>query len=153
MGTSSKSIFVYCCLHLIKVKYIWLCLHYWKLIPVTMFPELCSSTVLLLYDSVASLRCQMPCRQASIASHWWWVGRTQYYSSDDTLDIHTPFFSAKRQNSPSDLFRIDWYLRPGFWFLVGSMVRSYTMNVPTYKIFFYSGREPRPRLYLLPKNC
>ncbi len=53
------------------------------------------------------------------------------------LEIHTPFFSAKRQNFPGDLFRIDSYLRFGFWFSVGPTVRTYTMNVPTFKMFFF----------------
>ena len=58
--------------------------------------------------------------------------------------IHTPFFPAKRQFFPCDLFRIDSYLRSGFWFSVGPTVRSYTTNVPTQKCFFlfrWSGPE------------
>ena len=53
--------------------------------------------------------------------------------------IHTPFFSAKRQIFPCDLFRIDSYLLSGFWFSVGPTVRTYTMNVPTFKMFFLFG--------------
>ncbi len=51
--------------------------------------------------------------------------------------IHAPFFSAKRQNFPRDLFRIDWYRLSCFLFSVGPTVRFYTTNVPVYKILFF----------------
>ncbi len=76
----------------------------------------------------------------------------QSRSARQTWYLHTPFSPAKLQNFPRDLFRIDWYLRPDIWFLVGPTVRTYTTDVPTFKMFFYSGLEPWPRVYLPPKN-
>ena len=67
-------------------------------------------------------------------------------------NIHTPFFSAKRQNFPGDLFRIVSYLRSGCWFSVGPTVRSYTMNVPTFKFFFLFGSGAQAPGYLPPKT-